>query len=100
MSKRSEQEELVVFKKNTLINKIRKRDFSNCIYFWNLHVKGVLCNQNSNKESTAFSQWKNDFLKFVCWSWTALKEDEKVANKFSILLRDSANTEYHYPNKS
>lgn len=36
---------------------------------------------------------KMTFLKFVCWSWTALKEDEKVANKFSILLRDSANTE-------
>lgn len=43
---------------------------------------------------------KNDFLKFVCWSWTALKGDGKVANKFSVLPGDSANTEYHYPNKS
>lgn len=87
-----------IFLKKEYLNHLNQRDFGNCIYFWNFPLKGLPF--NSNKESKSFSQWKNNFLKFVCWSWTALKENEKVANKFSVLLRDSANTKYHYPNKS
>lgn len=97
MSKRSEEEAFVLFKKE-YFNHLNQKEILATVSTSEICLERVYCLILTRSQYHSPSE-KNNFLKFVCWSWTALKENKKVANKFSVLLRDSANTKYHYPNK-